>query len=41
LSADGRIVHDLDLRERRQIFDWIPLRSWRAITIRWTWLVPS
>ena len=21
--------------------DWTPASSWRAITIRWTWLVPS
>ena len=24
-----------------QSSDWIPASSWRAITIRWTWLVPS
>lgn len=28
-------------RSVRQISAWTPASSWRAITIRWTWLVPS
>lgn len=26
---------------KAQMLDWTPARSWRAMTMRWTWLVPS
>ena len=40
-TGDGRRRFAWGLPGTAQISDWIPARSWRAITIRCTWLVPS
>jgi hypothetical protein len=40
-ASDSPFLNQKNPRNRRSVTVYQPLSSWRAITMRWTWLVPS